>query len=485
MTLEAINTPAAPAAPVLAETAHAGGLRRNYLNLPELIAQSIGLVGVSGGIGVLIPAVFATAGNGTWLAYLFAIVALLFSSWSISIFARDSASPGALYSYVSSGIGPIWGAICGWSLLIAYAVAAAGILQGTISTFLVLGREVGLLGSTTSLSTTLAFTVVTAFAAWYITFRDIRLSTRFTLLVELATLVLIGVVVIGTIASSNHPVDHAQISLEGVRPSQLQLGMVLAFFSFTGFESATVLGAEAKDAFKAIPRAVLISVLGPAIFFVVGAYGMVSAFQGHTPSLDRVDGPLAVLAHRLGAGWIGVLIDIGVSLSFFAAFFSSINAAARIVYTFGRQGVLHQATGRAHQTNATPHIAVALVTVLALATALVFTAHGTALLDSYGYLSSIATYGWLLAYVLVAVGAPLYLRRQGKLRGVHVLVSIVAVVLLAIPLAGSVYPVPDGVYARLPYVFLGLLALGLAWFLTLRTRYPERLRALEDDLLTK
>ena len=84
----------------------AGSLRRNYLSLPELIAQSIGLVGVSGGIGVLIPAVFATAGNGTWLAYLFAIVALLFASWSISVFARDSASPGALYAYVSAGIGP-------------------------------------------------------------------------------------------------------------------------------------------------------------------------------------------------------------------------------------------------------------------------------------------------------------------------------------------------------------------------------------------
>ena len=482
MTLEATH---ASAAPLAADIAHAGGLRRNYLNLPELIAQSIGLVGVSGGIGVLIPAVYTTAGNGTWLAYVFAIVALLFSSWSISIFARDSASPGALYSYVSKGIGPIWGAICGWSLLIAYAVAASGILQGTISTFLVLGREIGLLGSAVPVSVTLGLTVVTAFAAWYITFRDIRLSTRFTLLVELATLLLIAVVVIGTIALGAHPVDHAQISLEGVKPTQLQLGMVLAFFSFTGFESATVLGAEAKDPFRAIPRAVLISVLGPAIFFVIGAYGLVSAFQGQTPSLDHVDGPLAVLAHRLGIGWIGILIDVGVSLSFFAAFFSSINAAARIVYTFGRQGLLHKATGRAHEANATPHVAVALVALLSLAVALVFTSHGTAVLDSYGYLSSIATYGWLLAYLLVAIGAPLYLRRQGKLKAVHVVLSVVAVVLLAIPLVGSIYPVPDGVYAWLPYVFLVLLGVGLLWFIVLRTRCPGRLRELEEELLTK
>ena len=328
-------------------------------------------------------------------------------------------------------------------------------------------------------------TVVTAFAAWYIAFRDIRLSTRFTLFVELATLLLIAVVVVGTIAFGGHPVDRAQLTLEGVKPTQLQLGMVLAFFSFTGFESATVLGAEARDPFRAIPRAVLISVVGPAILFVIGAYGMVSAFHGRTPPLDQVDGPLAVLAHRLGAGWVGVLIDAGVALSFFAAFFSSINAAARIVYTFGRQGVLHASTGHAHERNATPHVAVALITALALATALVFTARGTALLDSYGYLSSIATYGWLLAYVLVAIGAPLYLRRQRRLRARHVVISVVAVVLLAIPLAGSVYPVPAGVYAWLPYVFVALLAIGAGWFLVLRVRFPERLRELEAELLTK
>lgn len=482
MTLEANSAPVIPAK--AQGGPHTGGLRRNYLNLPELIAQSIGLVGVSGGIGVLIPAVYGTAGNGTWLAYVVAIVALLFASWSITTFARDSASPGALYTYVSLGIGPIWGVICGWSLLIAYGISAAGILEGTISSFLVFGREVGVLGASSSVNFVLALTAVTVLAAWYITYRDIRLSTRFTLAVELATLVLIAVVVIGIIAVSGH-VDHAQVALEGVKPDQLRLGMVLAFFSFTGFESATVLGVEARNPFKAIPRAVLISIVGPALFFVVASYGMVSAFQGQTPTLDHVDGPFGVLSHRLGAGWIGVLIDAGVALSFFAAFFSSINAAARVAYSFSRQGLLHSATGRAHHANATPHVAVTVIAVLSLVTDLIFTWHGTALLDTYGYLSSIGTYGWLLAYLLVAIGAPIYLRRQGRLKAAHVLISTASVVLLAIPLVGSVYPVPDGVYAWLPYVFLAFLALGLAWFLLLRIRAPERLRKIEDEMVQK
>lgn len=460
----------------------AATLRRNYLRLPELVAQSIGLVGVSGGVGILVPAVFATAGNGTWLAYAFATVALLFSAWSISLFARTAASPGALYAYASQGIGPIWGVICGWSLLIAYAVGAAGILQGTVNTFLVLARELGLVAAHPPLAISLLLTVVVALAAWAIAYRDIRLSTRFTLLVELLTILLIAVVLIAYLLNGSSHVDQSQIALEGVKPEQLRLGMVLAFFSFTGFESATVLGAEAQSPLKAIPRAVIISIVGPALLFILASYTLVAAFHGQHPGLDQADGPLSILAHRLGLGGFGLIIDAGVALSFFAAFFSSINAAARIIYTFARQGLLHAATGKAHASNATPHIAVTLLVVLALIVGLVFTANGTALLDSYGYLSSVATYGYLLAYVLVAVGAPLYLRRQGKLKPQHVLISLVSVLLLAIPLVGSVYPLPTGVYAWLPYVFLGLVGLGLLWFLALKLLAPARLRNIEDEL---
>ncbi|WP_175957388.1 hypothetical protein [Burkholderia sp. BCC0405] len=44
---------------------------------------------------------------------------------------------------------------------------------------------------------------------------------------------------------------------------------------------------------------------------------------------------------------------------------------------------------------------------------------------------------------------------------------------------------PAGVHAWLPDVFVVLLAIGLGWFLALRVRFPERLRELEAELLTK
>ena len=50
-------------------------------------------------------------------------------------------------------------------------------------------------------------------------------------------------------------------------------------------------------------------------------------------------------------------------------------------------------------------------------------------------------------------------------------------------LFGTVYPVPAWPYNILPYVFLGLLGLGVAYFLILRVAAPDQLVALEDDLL--
>jgi len=457
-------------------------LRRDYLHLPELIAQSIGLVAVSGGVGVLIPAVFATAGNGTWLAFVFAMVALLFSSWSITLFARNSASPGALYSYAALGLGPIWGVVGGWALLVAYGFSAAGILPGTVNSLLAVARDLGLASGPVAPRPILLLTVLTALAAWIIAWRDIRFSTRFTLLVELGTLALIAIVLGAALCAPGAHVDHAQITLAHVQPRQIRLGMVLAFFSFTGFESATALGAEARDPLRAIPQAMRVSIIGPALFFIFAAYTLVSAFQGATPPLDRIDAAIAVLARRQGLGGLGTPIDVGIALSFFAALFSSINAAARIIYSFARQGLLHAAAGRAHPDTATPHIAVTLLVGAVLLVNLPLLLNGTSLLDSYGYLSSIATYGYLLSYLLVAISAPVWLYRQRRLSAGAVVISLLSVVFLAIPLIGSIYPAPTGVYALLPYIFLGLIGLGLVWFLLLRLFAPNRLHALEAAL---
>ncbi len=111
------------------------------------------------------------------------------------------------------------------------------------------------------------------------------------------------------------------------------------------------------------------------------------------------------------------------------------------------------------------------------------TQSGYGLLDTFGLLGTIATFGFLFAYILVAAGTTFFLKRLNALKPWHTLVSILTILLLLIPLIGSVYPVPAWPTSLLPYIFLVLLALGVAWFLFIKATAPQELAALEADLL--
>ncbi|MFT3731814.1 MAG: APC family permease [Hyphomicrobium sp.] len=457
------------------------GLKKNYLSFPEIAAQSIGTIAPSGTPGLVISVVFATAGNGTWLSYVFATIALLIVALQINVFATRVATPGALYVYAGRGLGPFAGVVSGWALLIGYVFTAAAVVNGTVYTTLSVLHAAGLTASDHAL--TFGIAIVAAIVAWWLAYRDIRLSTRTTLAIELATIVLILAVVVGYFLHRGGIVDEAQLHLEGVDFEKLRLGLVLAFFSFVGFESAAVLGAEAKEPHRLIPRSVIVSVVGVGLLFIVSAYALTSGFRGVEPPLSTAEAPLTTLANTFGGGAIGLLVSIGVALSFFACILGSINAAARVLYTLSNHGLFHGSAGSTHVSNSTPHIAVTLVALIALGLALAQSLSGWALLDGYGILGSIATYGFLVSYFLVSLGAPFYLRKRGELRWHHVLSSGIAIALLAVVLFGTVYPLPAWPYNILPYVFLALLGIGVAYFLFLRVAAPDRLVAVEADLL--
>jgi amino acid transporter len=457
-----------------------GSLRRNHLSFVDVVAQSVGIIAPSGAPAFVVLGVFATAGNGTWLAYFFATLALLLLSFNINAFASRSASPGALYTFAGQGLGAFWGSIAGWSLVIAYLFTAGAVVAGSVNYALVVLHLVLGEFSDLWLAALLALGVIAL--AFYVAWRSIKLSTRLSLTLEAITVVAILAVVIGYFAQAGTAIDKAQLSLVDVTRENLQLGLVLAFFSFVGFESATVLGHEAKDPLRVIPRSIIVTVLAIGLFFVVSAYVLVAAFQGAATPLDKADAPLSVVAEAIGLGILGPVIAAGVSASFFASALASINASARVLYLLSRHGIIHSRAGDAHEEHATPHVAVSISSIAVVLLALPLIVVGVGLLDVFAYLGTIATFGFLVAYILVAVGAPVFLKRRDELRTRHVVVAVASVLLLALPLVGSLYPIPPYPLNLLPYVFLALLGLGVAHFLLLRWRSPGVLTLIQGDL---
>jgi hypothetical protein len=64
----------------------------------------------------------------------------------------------------------------------------------------------------------------------------------------------------------------------------------------------------------------------------------------------------------------------------------------------------------------------------------------------------------------VCIALPGYLKQHGAFkRGAQILPWVTALVML-LALVGNLYPVPEGPYGKLPYIYLFYLAAGLAWF---------------------
>jgi len=440
------------------------GLRATCLSFPETLSQSVANISPTLTPVIIVPLVFATAAAGTWLAYLFATVGLVFVAANINQFARRSATPGSLYSFVTRGLGVGFGFASGWCLILAYLLTASAVLSGAVS-------YAGLLLDLAHLRVHPAFLyALGTFIAWVIAYRDIKLSTRVMLVLEVVSMALILVLGVVVIGRHGNVIDPAQFDLSRMSVSGLKAGLILATFSYVGFESATTLGEEARHPHTSIPRSVLLSVLISGAFFTLTAYIAVLGFEESATSLASSTAPFNDLANSAGVAYFGVLISSGAVISLFACTLASINACARIVYSMSRQGTFHARLGTAHESNKTPHLAVTLCAAAVFALPALLLAKGLGALDIFNDLSTVATYGFLIVYALVSIAAPVYLRRIGQLGADGVAWSALALLFILPPIIATVYPTPPPPADRFPYYFLAYLSVGGAWYWLQRSR---------------
>lgn len=439
------------------------GLRREILSPLETLAQSVSTIAPTTTPAATVPLVCALAGNGTWLAYALATAAVLLVGLCISRYARYSASPGSLYTYASMTLPPWLSATVAWSLLLAYIATGSSVIGGFYHYANILLRD----ATGQVYSTVLLATVVAGVSIW-IAYRDVKISARLMLWIEAASVTVIVIVVALLLVRHGRHWDADQLSLRGMTGSGLRLGLVLALFSFVGFESATTLGSEARNPLTTIPRAVIQSALLAGVFFTVCAYAEVLGFHTAGRDLGTSQAPMYVLAQVGGVPVLGLLIDIGALVSMFAGTLACITAAARVLLLMAHHGLAHDSLGATHSRNRTPSRAVVITGAAALLPVAILAARGASGLDVYGWLGSLATYGFIVAYALVCIALPRYLRDHGVYRPGAQIVPWLAGAAMLLALAGNLYPVPEGPYGKLPYVYLAYLTAGLLWFVIRR-----------------
>ena len=436
------------------------GLRRGILSPMETLAQSVSTMAPTTTPAATIPLVCGLAGNGTWLAYVLATVAIFLVALCIARYARLSASPGSLYTYASTTLPPWLSATVAWSLLLAYVATGSSVIGGFYHYANLLLRD----ATGHVFSAVLLSLLVTSVSIW-IAWRDVKISARLMLWIEAVSVSVIVIVVALLLFRHGWHLDGDQLRLHGMTGSGLRLGLVLALFSFVGFESATTLGAEARNPLKSIPRAVIQSSVLAGAFFAVCAYAEVLGFHTIGQDLGASQAPMYVLARVGGIPVLGLLIDIGALVSLFAGTLACITAAARVLLRMAHDGLAHHSLGVTHVRNHTPGRAVVITGIAAVLPVAVLAARGASGLDVYGWLGSLATYGFIVAYALVCVALPRYLRQHRAFTSGAQIVPGLAAAAMLLALVGNLYPVPEGPYGKLPYIYLVYLIAGLGWFM--------------------
>jgi amino acid transporter len=203
-------------------------------------------------------------------------------------------------------------------------------------------------------------------------------------------------------------------------------------------------------------------VLPVGILFVESVYSLTALSHARNLALDQADAPIDLIAQSIGLPTLGWLSSLGVAVSCFGCALGGFNAGSRVLFSMARGRQMPRYFEGIHPVNGTPHRALALLGIVSIVVPSVMLCMGVNMAEAMDYLLQIATFGFLGGYLAVCVAAPVFLWARSELTFGRILVAVVTVSTLAAVFFMSLVPVPDGPYRYLPYIFAGLLAVGMA-----------------------
>lgn len=393
------------------------------------LKRSLGLWAIVGlGMGYMTPTtVFDTFGivsgetNGAVpLAYLVALVAMVFTAISYGRMTRLFPSAGSAYTYTSQTIHPNVGFLVGWTSLLDY------LLLPLVNAVIVRIYMESFFPDVPSWIWVVGYVVViTAMNLW-----SMNSTSKVNGILVIFEIVLIGVFIVlawnalSQGAGTGSPFTSVPLFHDGVDAGAIMSGATVVCFSFIGFDAITMYSEEAKDA-NTVPKAIVIALLlGGAIFFAAAWFG-----QSVFPTLDgfdNTDDTLPEMALKVGGQFFKILFTSAAFAATVASSLASHASVSRMIYVMGRNGTgpVSRFFSFVHPKFRTPSYAVVFVGAVSLL-AIPFTLE---------FVSSMINFGALIAFTFVnlTVIVLFALRRKQIRTPREVLVNIV------LPLIGTI-----------------------------------------------
>ena len=327
---------------------------------------------IGAGIFVLTGIAAGVAGPALIVAFgLNALIALL-TAMSYAELGSCYHDAGGGYLWVKEGL-PKWnGFLSGWMSWFAHAVACSLYALGFGAYFDHVLREFGLvLPEWGMLSPQKLLAVGLALIFAYINFRGASETGKIGNVVTMAKIVILAIFIGFGIEMILHrgTWDQAFIPFMPNGWSGVIKAMGLTFIAFQGFEVISQCSEEVQNPKKNIPRAVFLSlaiVVPIYVLVAITSLGTVQPEVGMTPwdylALQK-ETALVGVAETFFAGG-GVMLLVGGIISTMSALNATIYSSSRVAFAMGRDRNFPAFFGNVHAAKFTPHIAIAVSTVI-------------------------------------------------------------------------------------------------------------------------
>ncbi|MFD1536002.1 amino acid permease [Nonomuraea guangzhouensis] len=390
-----------PTEQIVAEGGHGeGGELRRTMSLWQLTLFSVGAT-LGTGIFVILGQAVPKAGPAVVLAFVLAAITALFSALSYAELAGSIPVSGSSYSYAYATLGELVAWICGWCLMLEYAVSVAAVSVGWgeyLNSFLEglfgwslpaaithsPGQDGGVVNVTAILIVLLATWLLLRGAS------ESATANAVFVLIKIAVLVFFCVVAF-TAFRAGHFSPFAPMGVAGVTAAASQV-----FFSYIGFDAASTAGEEAKNPKRDLPLAIILSLAIVTIVYVLVAVAAIGAMPWTDFDPERTEASLSYIVNlATGATWPGLIVSFGAVVAIASVVLTVIYGQTRILFAMSRDGLIphiFQKVNPRHQVPvANTLIVAAFISVLAG-------------LVPLGQLAEATSIGTLFAFAIVNIG---------------------------------------------------------------------------------
>ena len=380
-----------------------GGLRRTF-GVFQLTMISVGAT-LGTGILVILGEAVPIAGPAIWLAFILAGVTALLSAVSYAEMAGMVPVAGSSYSYSYATLGEGMAWICGWCLVLEYAVSAAAVAAGAADyvneTLRIFGialppsLSTGPEGEGGVINLSALIVILLATILLMRGAKESGIVNTIIVFVKLGILVFFAIVAFTAFKAGNFA-PMLPMGAAGVTAAASSV-----FFSYIGFDAASTAGEEAKNPKRDLPRAIILSMVIVTTMYVLVAVTAVGVKEWQWFKTSTA--PLVQIVHELTQSNLAVLIfAVSAVLAILSVVITVLYGQSRILLTMSRDGMVPKVFGIVSPRTGTPLVGTLVTGVLVAI---------TAALIPLGELANATSIGTLFAFCLVNI-AVLYLRAK-------------------------------------------------------------------------